>query len=116
MNIWDTPIFASDCSTVEPRNDLNLKKFLYYYLVSQQQFIYENFRSGAAQPHVYAKDLSTLDCPIVSPTEQKRIVEKLDNNFLQIKLAKEILNNKKQNFLKLKSAILIDKFQTTTII
>ena len=96
-------------------NSQHLKKFLYYYLISQQHFIYENFRSGAAQPHVYAKDLSTLDYPIVSPTKQKLIVEKLDKNFSQIKLAKEILNNKKQNFLKLKSAILIDKLQTTTI-
>jgi len=84
VNRWDMPIFASDCSTVEPKDEMQLPKFLYYYLLSQQQFIYDNFRSGAAQPHVYAKDIETLDFPILPLAEQERIVAKLDAAFAEI--------------------------------
>ena len=70
VNKWNEKIFASDCSTVEPKDDNQLHQFIYYYLLSQQQFIYENFRSGAAQPHVYAKDIAKLPFPIVPLAEQ----------------------------------------------
>lgn len=89
VNKWDVPIFASDCSTVEPKDSVQLHQFVYYYLLSQQQFIYENFRSGAAQPHVYAKDIGTLDFPILSLVEQQRIVAKLDSAFAEIDRAIE---------------------------
>ncbi len=60
VNYWDMPIFASDCTTVEVKDDSQNIKFVLYYLLSQQQYIYDNFRSGAAQPHVYAKDIATM--------------------------------------------------------
>lgn len=84
VNYWEEPIFASDCSTVQPFDKSYDKKFLYFFLLSQQQFIYENFRSGAAQPHVYAKDIATLDIPKIDLTVQKKIVEKLDAAFADI--------------------------------
>jgi len=84
VNYWEEPIFASDCSTVQPFDKSYDKKFLYFFLLSQQQFIYENFRSGAAQPHVYAKDIATLDIPKIDLTAQKQIVEKLDAAFADI--------------------------------
>ena len=90
VNRWDRPIFASDCSTVEPKDETQLHKFIYYFLLSRQKFIYENFRSGAAQPHVYAKDIETLDFPIIPIDEQKLIVKKLDYVFAEIdKLIKD---------------------------
>ena len=84
VNRWNMPIFASDCSTVEPKDETQLPQFVYYYLLSQQQFIYDNFRSGAAQPHVYAKDIETLDFPVLPLAEQERIVAKLDTAFAEI--------------------------------
>lgn len=84
VNMWNVPIFASDCSTVEPKDSEHLQQFVFYYLLYQQQFIYENFRSGAAQPHVYAKDIETLPYPLLPVTEQKRIVAKLDAAFAEI--------------------------------
>ena len=84
VNRWNMPIFASDCSTVEPKDETQLPQFVYYYLLSQQQFIYDNFRSGAAQPHVYAKDIETLDFPVLPLAEQERIVAKLDAAFAEI--------------------------------
>ena len=43
VNYWDTPVFASDCSTVEIKTDEFWQQFVYYFMHSQQQFIYENF-------------------------------------------------------------------------
>ena len=46
VNYWEEPIFASDCSTVQPFDKSYETKFLYFFLLSKQQFIFENFRSG----------------------------------------------------------------------
>lgn len=87
VNFWDTPIFASDCSTVETNNDEILQRFVYYFMQSQQQYIYDNFRSGTAQPHVYAKDIAAFDFPVIPRTEQQSIVTKLDAIFAEIGMA-----------------------------
>ena len=81
VNYWSIPIFASDCSTVELKDNKQNVKFIYYYLQSMQEFIYKNMRSGAAQPHVYAKDIANLNFPLLSLEEQQRITAKLDSVF-----------------------------------
>ena len=88
VNFWETPIFASDCTTVEPKNNLVNRKFLYYFLLSKQSFIFDNFRVGAAQPHVYAKDIITLEFPIFSIVEQNKIVEQVESLFTEIDIVK----------------------------
>ena len=104
MNQWDVPIFASDCSTVEPKDNTQLSEFIYYFLLSKQEYIYKNFRSGAAQPHVYAKDIGTLEYPILSITEQQRIVAKLDAAFAKVdktsEAIKKIIQNSKRFYSK----------------
>ena len=111
VNKWEVPIFASDCSTVEPKDGTQIHQFVYYYLMSQQKFIYDNFRSGAAQPHVYAKDIETLDYPIAPIAEQQRIVAKLDAANIEFRNANESIAKSKANYLALKSAILAQELQ-----
>ena len=106
VNKWDVPIFASDCSTVETRDETHLQNFVYYFLLSQQNYIYKNFRSGAAQPHVYAKDIETLDYPLVSIEQQRFIVDKLDDAFLQINKLAMSSEMKNKEIDELKSALL----------
>ena len=106
VNRWDIPIFASDCSTVEPKDDTQISKFIYYYLLSKQRFIYDNFRSGAAQPHVYAKDIETIDFPVLPLTEQKRIVTKLDAALAEIDNAMDAINNKETEIRNLQASLL----------
>jgi type I restriction enzyme S subunit len=78
VNFWASPIFASDCSTVEP-NGVNVDiKFVYYFLRSKQDYINSKLRSGAAQPHVYAKDIAQLQLPLPPVAEQHRIAAILD--------------------------------------
>lgn len=113
VNKWEVPIFASDCSTVEPKDGTQIHQFVYYYLMSQQKFIYDNFRSGAAQPHVYAKDIETLDYPIAPIAEQQRIVAKLDAANIEFRNANESIAKSKANYLALKSAILAQELQSS---
>lgn len=78
VNFWDVPIFASDCSTVES-NSLKIDiKFVFHYLLSKQDYIYSKLRSGAAQPHVYAKDIALMKIPLPLISEQRRIAAILD--------------------------------------
>ena len=97
VNIWKQPIFASDCSTLEV-NDSKLDiLFVYYYLLSKQDYIYTNLRSGAAQPHVYGKDIAGISIVIPPLSIQKEIIEKLDTIFSQIEIAKLAVENNVKN-------------------
>jgi len=84
VNYWSIPIFASDCSTVELKDNKQNIKFIYYYMQSMQEFIYKDMRSGTAQPHVYAKDIANLNFPLFSLEEQQRIVAKLEAAYAEI--------------------------------
>lgn len=84
VNFWDIPIFASDCSTVQVfRDDVSIH-YVHYFLLSKQEFIYKEFRSGAAQPHVYGKDIANIEVPVPPLSTQQKIVAKLDAIFAEI--------------------------------
>ena len=76
--IWEEEIWASDCSTVISKNPELSQKFVFYFLKANETFIKTELRQGAAQPHVYAKDLAALEILLPPLDEQKRIVAKLD--------------------------------------
>ncbi len=78
VNFWDRPIFASDCSTVQPKSEAVDIKYTFFYLKYKQNFINLSMRSGAAQPHVYAKDIALLEMPMPPLPQQKRIAAILD--------------------------------------
>jgi len=87
VNYWNSPIWASDCTTiVEKPNSPALIDYIYKYLQSRQEFINTELRRGSAQPHVYPSDIADLDIPIPSLEKQKEIVEKLDSAFVEIDL------------------------------
>lgn len=77
VNFWNNPIFASDCTTIELNNDYTDIKYIYYFLKYKQEYIY-SLRTGAAQPHVYGKDISLIQIPLPNLKEQSRIVAILD--------------------------------------
>lgn len=84
VNFWDTPIFASDCSTVQVfRDDVSIH-YIHYFLLSKQEFIYKELRSGAAQPHVYGKDIANIEVSLPPLATQQKIVSKLDAIFAEI--------------------------------
>ncbi|MFT9189528.1 MAG: restriction endonuclease subunit S, partial [Liquorilactobacillus sp.] len=82
VNYWDEPIFASDTITVQTDNKQETQ-YIYNFLKSRQNLIFELAR-GAAQPHVYPKDVSKIPIPQVPDDVQKKIiesVEKLDEKY-----------------------------------
>ena len=85
VNFWPVPIFASDCSTIIPLNSEELDvNFLYYAMLNLQDYISTELRRGAAQPHVYAKDIALLEINVPPFEEQQRIVGILDEAFEKI--------------------------------
>ena len=68
---FDTPIFASDCSTISD-SQLYSIEFFYYQLQLKQEVIY-NAQTGGAQPHIHAVDLIPLQIGCPSLFEQTAI-------------------------------------------
>ena len=74
VNFWQEEIFASDCTTINLDSDISIR-FVFYILQSIQKNIYGLAR-GAAQPHVYPKDIENIKIPFPDDLEiQKQIVE-----------------------------------------
>ncbi len=74
VNLYDTDIWASDCSYI----DKNSTKYIYYLcliLKSLQTSIF-GLQVGAAQPHVYPKDLNRLRV-LIAPDDLCRQFEQL---------------------------------------
>ena len=110
VNFFNVPIWASDSSTVLPTNDNLDVQFVYRYLLAIQPFIYSELARGAAQPHVYSRDLAKLPIPIPPLEEQQRIVAVLDETFeglararahaeANLQNARELFENYRENFL-----------------
>lgn len=76
---YDTPIWASDCFSIEPinKNIIN-ENYLYYYFKNVIQDNIYKLQKGGGQPHVYSSNLSLLKLPIISIEKQTGIVQYLD--------------------------------------
>ena len=92
---YDKKVWASDCFSIIPKEGSSIdNNYLYYLLKTIQDKIYKT-QSGAAQPHIYSKDLQNNKIPIPSIERQKEIVDYCEFNDALIKqLEKEIENNK----------------------
>ena len=98
-------LWASDCFSIHPENKKLNKDYLFIFLKSVQNKILE-LQSGAAQPHIYPKDLDGILIPIPSLEIQKEIVDYLDyNETLILQLEKEIDLNKRQASLLIESIV-----------
>ncbi len=68
---YQTPIFASDCSTISHSNNYEIR-FIYQYLLLKQEFIFR-LQSGGAQPHIHPSDLIPIIIHIPEIIEQQAI-------------------------------------------
>lgn len=66
----DFPIFATDCSTIEP-NKLYDIKYIYYLLLFYQSELYA-LQTGGAQPHVHPNDIYDLNINYNSDIETQQ--------------------------------------------
>ena len=74
---FDTPIFASDCSTISEGSQYSIK-FIYFQLLLKQGVIYKA-QTGGAQPHIHAVDLIPLEIGLCSLKEQTAIATVLSD-------------------------------------
>lgn len=74
---WEEPIFVSDAFTIKTDESLLQIKYVYHFLLQNQQKIYA-MKKGSGVPHVYPKDIGTLTIPIPPLSVQTEIVKILD--------------------------------------
>ncbi len=78
VNYFDYPIFVSDCITIKAKDSSYLlTDFIFRLLNAKQAEIYK-LQSGAAQPHVYIKDLTKIKISLPPLKVQREIVKRLD--------------------------------------
>lgn len=77
VNFWKEKIFASDCTTIN-LPILETIRFIYYTLKYNQKYIMSLAR-GAAQPHVYPKDIENIKIPLPPLEIQKQIVTECES-------------------------------------
>lgn len=93
VSMHEMPIFASDCSTIEAKDSsLVSTKYLFYILKHLQEDIYK-LQRGGGQPHVYPKDLVSIQIPLPPLEVQEQIVVELDGYAAIIDGARKIAEN-----------------------
>ena len=98
VNYFETPIFASDCSTIKSLDENKLRtKFCFYLLKAKQREIYK-LQSGMGQPHVYPRDLEKIKIPLPKIEFQEQIVLEIDQYQKIIGGAKLVVQNWKPYF------------------
>lgn len=92
--MYHTDIWASDCSFVDVKNTDNI--YFAYCVLKNKKSDIDVLQKGAAQPHVYAKDINALEIFVPDPTclaEFESFVtpffEKIKSLYQQIELSKE---------------------------
>lgn len=77
VNYHNCKIWASDCSVISEIKNISYCRYLYYLLLSRQRELYK-LQVGGAQPHVYPKDLATIEITSPPLDEQRAIAAVLD--------------------------------------
>jgi type I restriction enzyme M protein len=91
VSYFDIPIFASDCSTVQAKDEGKVRtKYLFHVLKAKQDDLYA-LQQGGGQPHVYPKDLKKIKVPLPPLEIQEQVVKELDGYMGVIAGAKQII-------------------------
>ncbi len=92
--LYNTDVFASDCSYV----DSNTTPYLYYVycFVKDNKSSLDALQKGAAQPHVYAKDINALKMMVPTTEIIKRYCEVASPYFEKIKSLQKMMKNAQQ--------------------
>ena len=69
VSYWDQPVYLSDSFSIHPDEQILRTKYVFYFLKSRQDDIYQK-RTGGGVPHIYPKDLATFK--ISTPPKNSR--------------------------------------------
>jgi len=98
--IHSSPIFASDCSTIEESSNYSIG-FIYYWMKLMQEEIYY-LQTGGAQPHIHPSDLNPMPILIPSIEEQMAVEQVLSDMDTEV----DNLVNKNLKYKKLKQGMM----------
>jgi restriction endonuclease S subunit len=74
----DYPIFASDCSVVQSKDEsIVTTKYLFEILKLKQKELY-SFQQGSGQPHVYSRDIKKITIPLPHLNIQNEISKEIN--------------------------------------
>ena len=86
----NTPILATDCTTVRARPALSDTTFVFHALKQSEALLYQR-RSGSAHPHVYPRDIAALSVLFPPLSEQRAIAAVLDSIDEAIERTEEVI-------------------------
>lgn len=93
VNFFETPIFASDCSTIQTKDEFKVStRYIFNILKAKQEDIYA-FQQGGGQPHVYSKDLKKIKLPLPPIEVQKQLIDELNSYQKIISGARQVIDN-----------------------
>lgn len=72
---YDQPIFASDCSTINEQDNIDIK-CLFFLLLLKQNDIYK-CQAGGAQPHIHAKDIKDISINMPKNISEQRAIARI---------------------------------------
>ena len=72
VSYYEEPIFATDCSTIEPDNTYEIK-YIYQLLSCHQACIYK-LQTGGAQPHVHPSDINEMSVLITQDIYEQQAI------------------------------------------
>jgi len=101
VNYFKDPIFASDCNTVESKDEKEIPtKLIYEFLKNIQGEIY-SLQRGQAQPHVYGEDLENVKIPLLSRDIQEKIITEIKVLDIKESKTKEKIEKNREIILNL---------------
>jgi type I restriction enzyme, S subunit len=89
-----------------------LPEFLYFYLENYKKTLLEE-ASGTAQPNISQIKIKNVPLPVISISDQQEIISLVETIFLNLKKFTITLDKSKDNYLSLKSAILVQELQSS---
>lgn len=106
--LYNENVFASDCSFA----DINTTPYVYfvYCLLKDKKTELDSLQKGAAQPHVYAKDINAL-ATLIPPEEVLEFYTKYASPYFEkIKALKEQIKNLTQSRDRLLPKLMCENF------
>ena len=101
VDFHNTPIFASDCSTINEQ-PLFDNKYLFFSLLLKQNEIYK-CQAGGAQPHIHAKDIKDITVLLpIDKIEQHYIASVLSSMDTDI----DALEQKRDKYIAIKKGMM----------
>ena len=92
--------FQKSVAIIKPNKNKIIPKFLYYYLISEKRRLIE-YAGGTTQKNLLLRDIRNFEVDIPNESQQKKIIEILNNIDQLISVNKKLNKNLEEQLLKI---------------